>query len=151
MLWQRQPSVSKERVRGSWGCLEASRPPLAPEYLERVHRHQVSLAGGAQLKLITSQAIKQSSADNHFGYGGCDCFTQESRAETSVVNNQSSEPANSLLLTLPTHAQTHAHVFSLFSLCLPPWAEAAVLRQGRVSTLYSLLLSWHAGRPTSRY
>lgn len=65
--WGRgSPYLSKERVTGSWGCLEASPPHLAPERLERAHRPPGSLTGGAQFKLITSQAIKQSSADNHF-------------------------------------------------------------------------------------
>lgn len=57
---------AKGGLQGAGAALEASPPQLAPEHLERVHRHRVSLTGGAHLKLITSQAIKQSSADNHF-------------------------------------------------------------------------------------
>lgn len=57
----------------------------------------------------------------------------------SVFNNQTSEPANSLLLKLLTRAHTYRHIFSLFFLCLTPWAVVADLRQGRLSAIFSAI------------
>lgn len=53
---------------------------LTQGHLEREHKHQVSLTGGAQFELITSQAISHQLITT-FGYCGSDWFRQEARAE----------------------------------------------------------------------
>lgn len=62
-----QPSLQQRDGYKELGAGWRHRPlQLAPVHLKILYKHQVSLTRGAQFELITSQAIKQSSAINHF-------------------------------------------------------------------------------------
>lgn len=74
------PHFSKGMITGSWGCWRQQPLQLTQGHLEREHKHQVSLTGGAQFELITSQAISHQLITT-FGYCGSDWFRQEARAE----------------------------------------------------------------------